>query len=171
MEIIELVNKLEAMATQAKKIPMAGRAMVDAEAMLDLIDQIKLSVPRNLQDAQEVLDRREQIVNQTMLDARRIRSTAEGDARALVEESEMVKAAKIRVDELIADAQKRGDRLIEAAKKDAIKRREGANQYSLEALQQLEEQVNSILSTIHAGQRALDPEGYASDGPTENIDR
>ena len=55
MEILELVDKLEAMANQAKKIPMAGRAMVDAEAMLDLIDQIKLSMPRNLQDAQEVL--------------------------------------------------------------------------------------------------------------------
>ena len=160
MEILELVDKLEAMANQAKKIPMAGRAMVDAEAMLDLIDQIKLSMPRNLQDAQEVLDRREQIVNQTMLDARRIRSTAEGDARALVDESEMVKAAKIKCDELVEEAKKKGDRLIEAAKKDAINRRSGANKYSLDALQQLEEQVNSILVSIHAGQRALDPEGF-----------
>lgn len=166
MEILELVNKLEALATQAKKIPMAGRAMVDAEAMLDLIDQIKLSVPRNLQDAQEVLDRREQIVNQTMLDARRIRSTAEGDARALVEESEMVKAAKTRGEELIEEAKKKGDRLIETARKDAIKRRDGANQYSLETLQQLEEQVNSILTSIHAGQRALDPEGIFSASPS-----
>ena len=66
---------------QARKMPITGRSMVDAERLLELVDQMRLATSRaTLQEAQEVLERREQIVNQTMLDARRIRATAEGDA-------------------------------------------------------------------------------------------
>ena len=157
MDILELIDKLEAMAGQAKRVPITGRAMIDADRLLELIDQMRLAVPRNVQEAQEVLERREQIINQTMLDARRIRATAEQDARHLVEDSEMVKVAKRRGEELVAEAEARAHRLLGAIENDARKRRSGADRYSQEALAELEEQVVAVLNTIHAGQRALTP--------------
>ena len=59
MDILEHIDKLEAMTTQAKRMPITGRAMIDAERLVGLIDQMRLAVPRNVQEAQEVLDRRE----------------------------------------------------------------------------------------------------------------
>lgn len=157
MEILELIDKLEAMAGQAKRVPVTGRAMIDADRLMELIDQMRLAVPRNVQEAQEVLERREQIINQTMLDARRIRATADQDARQLVEDSEMIKVAKRRSEEIIAEAEVRGQRLFKAVEVDARSRRAGANQYSHDALAELEEQVVALLNTIHTGQRALTP--------------
>ena len=157
MEIIELVDKLETMAGQAKKVPITGRAMIDAERLLELIDQMRLAIPRNIQDAQEVMDRREQIVNQTMLDARRIRVTAEGDARTLVEESELVKSAKRRSDEILEDAGHKAERMIALGEKEGRERRHGADVYCQDALAKLEEEVAAVLGTIHAGQRVLAP--------------
>ena len=157
MEILELIDKLESMAGQSRRVPITGRAMIDADKLLELIDQMRLAVPRNVQEAQEVLERREQIINQTMLDARRIRATAEQDARHLVEDSEMVKLAKRRSEEMIAEAEAKAHRMFAAVEADARNRRAGADKYSLDALTELEEQALAVLNTIHAGQRALTP--------------
>ena len=111
MEILELIDRLESLAAQARKVPITGRAMIDAERLLELVDQMRLSVPRNVQDANEIIERREQIINQTMNDARRLRATAEQDARALVDESELTKLAKRRSEEIMAEAEQRAERI------------------------------------------------------------
>ena len=157
MEILDLIDKLETLATHARRVPITGRAMIDAERLIELIDQMRLTVPRNVQEAQEVLERREQIVSQTMLDARRIRATAETDARALVEESELVKSAKKRAEELMLEVEQRVQRGIAAGDAEARRRRDGGDQYAQDSLAKLEEQVLGVLNVIHAGQRILSP--------------
>lgn len=157
MEILDLIDKLEAMATNARRMPITGRAMIDANRLVELIDQMRLTIPRNVQEAQEVLERREQIVNQTMLDARRIRATAETDARALVEESELVKAAKVRSEEILSEATQRSERIISIGEAEGRRIQAGSDQYAQEALAKLEEQVLAVLNVIHAGQRILSP--------------
>jgi vacuolar-type H+-ATPase subunit H len=157
MDILEQIDKLEAMASQAKRMPITGAAMIDAERLVSLIDQMRLAVPRNVQEAQEVLERREQIINQTMLDARRIRAVAETDARSLVDESELIKSAKKRGDEIVAEAEQKAVRMIQQTEQYIRGKQAGADQYAQESLAGLEEQVLSILNVIHAGQRILSP--------------
>ncbi len=163
MEILDLVDKLEGMALQAKKMPITGRSMIDAERLIELIDQMRLAIPRNISEAQEVLERREQIINQTMLDARRIRATAESDSRHLVEESEMVKSAKKRGEEIYAEAEQKAQRLLQAVEIEARNRRAGADQYCQDVLTKLEEDVAKVLETIRAGQRVLGPGAAAAE--------
>ena len=136
---------------------MTNMSMVDTDQMLVLIDQLRASIPRTIHEAQELIERREQIVNQTMIDARRIRSTAEGDARLLVDETELVKAAHQRSEEIVQDANSKADRIISLAEQEAQRRRDGADDYSRDCLHTLEEHVSNMLNEIHAGQRALLP--------------
>jgi vacuolar-type H+-ATPase subunit H len=157
MDILEQIDKLEAMASQAKRMPITGAAMIDGERLVSLIDQMRLAVPRNVQEAQEVLERREQIINQTMLDARRIRAVAETDARTLVDESELVKSAKKRGDEIVAEAEQKALRMIAQTEQYIRGKQAGADEYAQESLAGLEEQVLNILNVIHAGQRILTP--------------
>lgn len=157
MDILEQIDQLEALASQAKRMPITGAAMIDAERLVGIIDQMRLAVPRNVQEAQEVLERREQIINQTMLDARRIRAVAETDARTLVDESELVKSAKKRGDEIVAEAEQKAMRMIEQTEQHIRSKLAGADQYAQEALAGLEEQALKILNVIHAGQRILSP--------------
>jgi vacuolar-type H+-ATPase subunit H len=157
MEILDLIDKLEAMTAQAKRVPITGRSMIDAERLTELIDQMRMTVPRNIQDAQEVLERREQIINQTMLDARRIRATAETDARTLVDASELIKQAKERGDDVLTETAQKAERIIALAEAEARRRMNGAGTYAQDSLAKLEEEVLSVLNSIHAGQRLLTP--------------
>ena len=44
MELLDLVDRLENMAAQAKKMPMTNMSMLDTEQMLGLIDQLRVAV-------------------------------------------------------------------------------------------------------------------------------
>lgn len=157
MDMLEHINKLEGLVSQAKRVPITGRAMIDADKLVELIDQMRLAVPRNVQEAEEVLDRREQIINQTMLDARRVRASAETEARTLVDESELTRSAKKRSDEIVAEGEERAARLLQVAEQQARKKMAGVDQYAQDSLAQLEEQLLTVLNSVHAGQRVLTP--------------
>lgn len=157
MDILEHINKLETLVTRAKRVPITGRAMIDAERLVELIDQMRLAVPRNVQEAGEILDRREQIINQTKLDARRVRATAESEARTLVDESELTRSAKKRADEIVAEAEERAARILQATEVKAREKMAGVDRYGQESLAQLEEQLLKVLNTVHSGQRVLAP--------------
>ena len=157
MEILELIDKLEAIAGTAKKVPMTGRTMIDAEKLLGLIDQMRLAVPKNVQEAQEVLDRREQVLEQTKLDARRIKVAVENESRALVDESELTKSAKTKADALIREAEEKRDKIIAAIEAEVRQRSAGADQYAADVLKKLEQQVGVALSTIQNGISAVAP--------------
>ena len=51
MELLSLIDKLENLATQSTKVPLTGKTMVGAEKLLELVDQMRLAVPRDLQEA------------------------------------------------------------------------------------------------------------------------
>jgi uncharacterized membrane protein YqiK len=157
METLELIDKLEAMTVQAKKVPITGRAMIDAVRLGELIDQMRITIPRDLHEAQEVIDRREAIVNQTMQDARRIRAVAETDARTLVGDNQLVKGAEVKVAELYAEAEAKAQRLLNMAETEARRKKAEADQYCQDVLSTLEEQLGNIMSTVRAGQRVLSP--------------
>ncbi|MDA1035309.1 MAG: hypothetical protein O3B65_00335 [Chloroflexi bacterium] len=157
MDMLDHINKLESLVSQAKRVPITGRAMIDADKLVELIDQMRLAVPRNVQEASEVLDRREQIINQTMLDARRVRASAETEARTLVDESELTRSAKKRSDEIVKEGEERVGRLLQAAEVQARKKMAGVDQYAQDSLAQLEEQLLNVLNAVHAGQRVLTP--------------
>ena len=165
MEILDLIDKLEAMTAQAKKVPITGRSMIDADALAELIDQMRLTIPRDLHEAQEVIDRREAIVNQTMQDARRIRATAETDARTLVGDHELTKTAEQRGAAVMAEAETKAERMLNVAETEARRKKAEADQYCQDVLTHLEEQLVNVMNTVRAGQRVLSPSEEMFTGP------
>ena len=171
MELLSLIDKLENLATQSTKVPLTGKTMVGAEKLLELVDQMRLAVPRDLQEALEILERREQIVNQSLADAKRIRTAADIESRTRMDESEIVKAGKKKVDAIIEEAEAQGRQLIERTRIEIKTRRVGADQYARETLVGLEEDVKSILKSIQKGVEAVTPPkdvpiGTNGDGPS-----
>lgn len=146
------------MATGAKKVPLSNRAVVEPEKLLELVDQMRLSVPRSVQEAQEVLEKREQIINQSMMDARRVKSAADTEARGRVEENEVVTEAKKRADGIMDDTRTKANQLMTQLEVEVASRRAGANEYAQEVLQKLEEEVDNILGTVRRGLLVLSPE-------------
>ena len=151
MELMYLIDKLEDLAATAKKMPITGRAMIDGERLAELVEQLRFAVPKNIQEADEVIEHRAQLISQTANGVRRLRATAEREARMLIEESTVLAAAKERGDEIIREAEERAKQIFVRTETEAKKRRRGANDYTRDTLLELETKVAGTLKTIRKG--------------------
>lgn len=167
MDLLNLVDKLETLATSSGKVPGTRKVLMDLDKALELVDQMRLGIPKDIQEAEEVMARREAIINQSLLDARRIKSSAEEEGRTKVNESEIVAEAQKQADEMLADAKQRADALVQDAQKKAHQmmqesqtfsetRIEEANRYSQETLYNLEQHLSIVLNSVRRGLDSLE---------------
>ena len=132
-------------------MPLTKKNLVDAPEALLLIDQLRMAVPEDVSRATEVLARKDDILNQSLDEARKIRSSAETEFRNKVEDSELTKEAEKEGERIIQEAQQKVQRIIETADKKAIQMLKEADAYSYQVLSELESNLQSIITTVQNG--------------------
>ncbi|HEX6030744.1 MAG TPA: hypothetical protein VFY90_04875 [Tepidiformaceae bacterium] len=159
MEILELIDSLEELVIQARRLPVGGNLVVDRKRMLDVIDQMRLAVPADLREAARVLEARDQIIEEAHRSARVELENAEAERARLVEENtivreahersqQMLREAEARARETIADADATAAAHLSEAAEAATRELDDADQYALEVLRRLENQLQTFLDSI-----------------------
>ncbi len=174
IEISRVMDELEALATSGTRMPgFRGKVMVDASRLIRLADELRRSIPMDMQEAREIIRQKDSIINQANMEAQRIRDSASKEAESLtaaarmeheskVGESEVIKAAEQRsreikeeatleAQQIIQDAQRRAYRILDEAEAAANARRDGADQYAREVLFNLEERLSEVLGQVRRG--------------------
>ena len=158
MELSNLIEKLEELISSGTGVPATGRVLIEREKLTELLTQIRSSIPEDVQEAQDLLQMRESLINQALLEARQIRSTSEAEAKARVTESEVTKGAEKLSEEIIEEAQRRAQRVLDETDNQAVRRRSGADEYAQTTLQQLEEELSKVRATIRHGIESMEVE-------------
>ena len=156
IDIFGIIDKLESFAASGKKFPMSRKMFVDAEKLLELVDQLRVAVPQDVSEAEEVLRKREELLNQSLGEARRIRASAENEFRSRIDDNELTQEAKKQSEKLVEETQEKAQRILDAADSDANERRSSADKYSQEVLYKLEQEVAALLGTVRNGIEVLE---------------
>lgn len=144
IELQQLINQLEDVLNDGRRVPFSDRLLVDEEACRRLIDQMRVSVPDMIKQAERLLGERDRIVAQANEEASRIVQRAREQATELVENHELAVAAQRRADEVMARAER-----------EAAMMRAEADDYALKSLQALAQQVEKIQREVANGIQAL----------------
>lgn len=167
MELLELIDGLEELVIQARRLPMGGNLVVDRRRMLDLIDQLRLAVPSDLRQAAQIIETREQILEDARRQAQSIIDEALSERRALVDQHAIVIEAEERGQSILEAAERQardtvaeGDataaqHLSEAAEA-ATRQMDDADQYALELLRRLSTQLGNYLDSVRASMESLE---------------
>ena len=155
MNVTSLIEQLEGLVSSGTGVPATGKVLVDREKLAELVSQIQTALPADLQEAQDFLQMRENLINQALSEARRIRTSSEDEARNRVGESEVLKEARKQSDDIVAAAQQRAQRILDEADVQATARRADADKYAQSTLLKLEEELSQVLSTIRRGIDAM----------------
>ena len=115
MNVTSLIEQLEGLVSSGTGVPATGKVLVDREKLAELVSQIQTALPADLQEAQDFLQMRENLINQALSEARRIRTSSEDEARNRVGESEVLKEARKQSDDIVAAAQQRAQRILDEA--------------------------------------------------------
>lgn len=147
MDILHLVDRLEELFNESKPIWFTHSVVVDEDRMLDLIDQMRVSIPEEIKKAQQILAQRDRILAQSQEEANRTLSLAREKADQLVERDAIIQAAHIKAEQII----KQSTSDIGLTKREA-------DDYVLETLSRLEAELERILNQVRNGISAVQAE-------------
>ncbi|GAB2669975.1 DivIVA domain-containing protein [Gordonia jinhuaensis] len=108
--VFEALDELGAIVEEARGVPMTAGCVVPRGDVLELLDEIKDSIPGELDDAQDVLDHREELLTE----ARDIHESAVGKATA--EADALMLQARSDADRILSDAKAQADRMVGEAR-------------------------------------------------------
>ena len=81
--VFESLDALVTIVEEARGVPMTANCVVPRGDVLELLDDVREALPGEVDDAQDVLDRRDEIVAEAEQEAEHTRSSAHADAEQL----------------------------------------------------------------------------------------
>lgn len=119
--------------------------MVDQNAALGLIDELRVAVPEEVRAAKRINAEGERIIEKSQEEAERIIARAQEQAAFLIDERGLTQAAEVESRRIIAEAHEDAERI-----------RAGADDYAVGVLEGLEGDVTRTLQSIQKGIALLD---------------
>jgi vacuolar-type H+-ATPase subunit H len=148
VDILHLVDRLEAFINQSWRIPFTSNVVIHEDDFLDIIDQMRVSIPEEVKQARRVTAERNHVLEQAQQEADRIVALAQEQAGSLADDHEVMRSAYAKADEIVAQAERSaGDVRAEA------------DVYVMEVLGGLEENLMRLLTTVRNGIRQVQESG------------
>ncbi len=102
---MELLEDLEDVIENATKVPMMNKIMIEPADVSDVLKDIRLSLPDDIQQAKWIRDERDRILAEAKEEYARIIREAQKQADALVEENAITTRAQKLAQEIKQDAE------------------------------------------------------------------
>lgn len=157
MDILQLIDRLEELFNEGKAVWFTHNVLVDEDRMLDIIDQMRIAIPEEVKKAQQLLSQRDRVMAQAQEEANRTIELAREKADSLV-----VK------DGITQEAQRRAEQVVNQARADAEATRRDADDYVIDTLGRLQDELERSLTQIRNGIRTLEEERMRRTSPASS---
>jgi preprotein translocase subunit SecD len=154
MDILELIDRLEDLFNESHSVPFTHSVIVDEDRMLDIIDQMRVSIPDEIKKSQQILNQKERFLAQAKDEASRITSIArERSAKAITQE------------EVVVEARKSAEEIIAQAEIEKQKIMQDTDDYIVAELQKFKAELASLMQQVNNGIEAVN----STNNPPENV--
>lgn len=144
MKLDMLIDELQEIVNSSKTVPISGKKMIDAERLLEIIDEMRTNVPEEVKQAKSIAADRTNILEKSRQEAENIVQQAEERAKAMVEHHEITRAA-----------QQRAGEIINKANADAAKIRQAANTYLDNIMKKADDELSANLADLKKTRQSL----------------
>jgi vacuolar-type H+-ATPase subunit H len=144
MNILSLLDILEDELEKGVNLPFASKALIDKERCLEVIKDIRLSLPDEIKQAEWVKKERQRILIEAQKEAETITKEAEQRIKALVDENEITQSAY-----------QQSRAIVETAQENAKDIRLGAKEYADSILEDVELYLSEQLEILRGNRQEL----------------
>lgn len=135
IELDDLIDELEEVIAAGIRLPLSGgRTLIDETRILEIIDQMRTVIPEEIRRARRIIAEQEQLLT---------------IAQARVQEVLSERG-------LLAAVEAERERLLQQAEQEAAEVRAGADAYARQVLEELDERLSKLLSSVRNGLHALE---------------
>ena len=145
MDILHLIDQLEELFNDSKSLWITNDVLIKEERLLDLIDQMRLSIPDEIKKAKQIINQKERILAQTNEEASRTLELAKEKSTELVERDGIVQSAEAKAEQILRMAEEKSKMVMH-----------DADEYVIASLHNLKLELEKIISQVSNGIRVLD---------------
>lgn len=138
-EINEMLELMEDILEDSKQAFLSARVVVDKEEMLDIIKDIRLRLPNEIQQSRWVVEDRSKIL-----------AKAQAEADLIIEEAHETVDRMVRDHEITRYAQEQAQGILNAARHDSREMHLGAVEYADSLMKDVENKLKETLDIIHS---------------------
>ncbi|MFC1974879.1 hypothetical protein ACFLXQ_00605 [Chloroflexota bacterium] len=143
MDILYLIDRLEVLITEKSfRVPFTSNVVLQEDEFLDIIDQMRVSIPEEVKLAKRTEAERERMLLQAQEEADRAIEVAREKAKAMTEDHELITFARQRAKDIETEARQQAQEIIA-----------DSDEYIVDQLGELEEQLMKTLTTVRNGLR------------------
>jgi vacuolar-type H+-ATPase subunit H len=135
-DVLVLLDQLEDLVSVGRRMPF-GRVMVEEEEFLGILDQIRSAVPREIRQAQRVVEDRADIITAAQHEAAKILDMARSQAEYIISEQGILNEARQRGEEYLREVEQQRRRTMGEI-----------DSYALQQIARVEEAVQDGLNLV-----------------------
>jgi len=104
IDILYLVGRLENLITHSRKVPLVDQIMVKEADILNIIDQMRTSIPDELNQARAIIHDKERILAQAQAEANKLVARAQEKAEEAVHREGLLRLADEKAEQIKVEA-------------------------------------------------------------------
>ena len=163
MELTNLIDQLENLISSGTGVPATGRIFLEKEKLANLIQALKDAIPVDIQEAQDLLKMRENLINQALQEGRGIKSVADEEAKSRLTESAILKEAESMSQEILEKTKAQAQDILADTETQMVNKKAEADLYSKSTLEKLEEELYTMINTVRHGIELIDSQKVKED--------
>lgn len=153
MSVEELIDELYDMVDKAWSFPLShGSAVLDGNDVKQILDELRESLPKEIQQAKTIVADRSKIIGDAKREAETMVRVAEERAKALVAQDEITRQAQQKANDMLSQSQMKVREMRKASNDyidDLMKRTEDGLSENLTELRKTRQNVKA---SFHSGQ-------------------
>jgi F0F1-type ATP synthase membrane subunit b/b' len=167
VDILHLIDRLEELVAEARRMPIGQGVVIDRRRVLELVDQMRSTVPWEVKEANQIVAERDAILEEARREGEGIIERAANEANERLNDTAIMmtaereaqalrQRAEDRAQQILDEAQDQAAARIRQAEQAAANQMDEADRYALELLRRLDTQIGAFSATIRAGIEALE---------------
>ena len=144
MDSNKLLEDLESIVLNASKMPFSSKKMVEEEEIMQIVDDLKESMPAELDQAKKIIAEKDKIITDAQRHADSMVAQAKDYIAKLTEESELVRQAQEHANQIILNANQSSDEL-----------KSSSITYAGDVLKYVESTLEKTLTSIKTNRESL----------------
>jgi len=178
MDILYLVDRLENLIASSRRMPLFNQIMIKEGDILNIVDQMRTSIPDEIKQARRIIQEKERILAQAQADATSLLAKAREETERAMNREGLLRAAEARSLELVRQAEEQSRTVIEKAEEHSEQLKVDADNFVAETLRNLKDHLSSIemdisrtILSIEKGLESLDIGESEENGEEEDDER
>ena len=136
-DVLILLDRLEELVGVSRRMPFGNRVIIEEDEFLGLMDQIRAAVPREIRQAQRVVEERSDIITGAQQEAAKILDHARTQAEYIISEQGVMNEARQRGEDYL--------RQVEMEQRRSIGQ---IDEYALQQIGRVEEAIQDGLNLV-----------------------